>query len=174
MTFLFCACCNIYYNFYCVKHKHNPYYTITATLWALFWVFSYHRNTQSCLGKLGPHCCNYYILSCRAAEKDDSQHIIVNNGKSSQNCVYFPIFDCVFASNSYMVDLITFNVNHTDYNNMAYMYFFQSEHRFDVKVVAVRDILTEDSMYLGEADCFVQYHFPAQSNLSCEYLHNNL
>ena len=57
---------------------------------------------------------------------------------------------------------------------MAYMYPSLSEHRFDVKVVAVRDILTEDSMYLGEADCFVQYHFPSQNNLSCEYPHNNL
>lgn len=49
-----------------------------------------------------------------------------------------------------------------------FIYLFSTEHRFDIKVVAVRDLITEESMYLGEADCFVQYHFPAQNHLSCK------
>ena len=38
------------------------------------------------------------------------------------------------------------------------------EHRFDIKIVSVRGLTLDENMHMGEADCFVQYHFPTQSN----------
>ena len=38
------------------------------------------------------------------------------------------------------------------------------EYRFDVKVVAMRNLTLDEGMYLGEADCFIQYHFPTQQS----------
>jgi len=40
-----------------------------------------------------------------------------------------------------------------------------------VKIVAVRDLDLGDAIYQGEADCYVQYHFPTQHNVSGTTVH---
>ena len=39
------------------------------------------------------------------------------------------------------------------------------EHVFELSVVAIKGLRLQENMIWGEADCFVQYHFPAQSKL---------
>ena len=40
-----------------------------------------------------------------------------------------------------------------------------TEHHFDVSIESLSDLRLLDNMIWGEADCFIQYHFPAQSQL---------
>ena len=39
------------------------------------------------------------------------------------------------------------------------------EHQFDFSIEHVKGLRLLDNMIWGEADCFVQYHFPAQTQL---------
>ena len=39
------------------------------------------------------------------------------------------------------------------------------EHVFEFSVLAIKGLRLQENMIWGEADCFVQYHFPAQSRL---------
>ena len=40
------------------------------------------------------------------------------------------------------------------------------EHLFEVSVTSIQGLRLVEDMIWGEADCFVQYHFPAQSQLT--------
>jgi len=41
--------------------------------------------------------------------------------------------------------------------------FYTVEHLFEVIIENVSDLMLLDNMIWGEADCYVQYHFPAQT-----------
>lgn len=47
-------------------------------------------------------------------------------------------------------------------NNM--LLFISVEHIFEVVIEGLRGLTAFENMMWGEADCFVQYHFPAQTN----------
>ena len=48
---------------------------------------------------------------------------------------------------------------------VVYIHFFTAvEHTFEVSVEGIKGLQLLDTMTWGEADCFIQYHFPVQTH----------